>query len=534
VELASALRGSGDLGACREALRDALDLLPPDDAAARARLDAACATVEAWLGRADDARRRLVRARDALGAQRSPEAVMLDVRLALDALNEMEFDRGVAIASGALDMAHELGEPAYVAEAAAALSLAHGLAGDVGRAREQHGAALKALEGLPDAVLADRVEVFFYLAWAENYLEEPELAIATAERGIALSRATGQGHLLVPLMIARALPNDMLGRLAESVKTAEEALAAARTSPNPQYLFWALWECGYSHVIAGDTERALALCEESVEASRGLAHNFLSWSQPGTTYGWALIHTGDPERGVPMYIEAAGGPEAPRLSTYERVLVFQQIAEGLLALGRVEEAEEYVARAERVAARLGLPGSRALAAEARAALLLAQGRAEEARAIASQALEPAAEHGLRLGAAHLRRLEAMALAALGEKEAAVAAFQDAERDFDSFPSLRARDEVRRELRKLGARVERRGPAPSADSGLEALSAREREIAELVAGRRTNKEIAGTLFLSEKTVETHLHNIFRKLSASSRVQVARIVERERGLTRGPAP
>jgi len=531
VELASALRGSGDLGACREALRDALGLVPPDDAGARARLEAACATVEAWLGRAEDARRRLVRARDALGAERSPEAVTLDVRLALDALNELDLDRGGAIAVAALEMARELAEPALVAEAASALSLSDGLAGRVDQAREHHAEAVGALEGLTDDVLADRVEIFFYLAWAENYIEDHEQAIATAERGIALSRATGQGHLLVPLMLARALPNDMLGRLAESVKATEEALAAARTSPNPQYLFWALWECGYSHVIAGDAERSLALCEESLEASRGLAHNFLSWSQPGTTYGWALIHTGQPERGVPMYIQAAGGPDAPRLSTYERVLAFQQVTDGLVRLGRLDEAEEYVVRTERLAEQLGLPGAHALAAEARAALLLARGRPEQVLPIAAQAREPAAARGLRLDAAHLRRLEGLALAALERKEDAVAAFQEAERAFDSFPALRPRDEVRRELRKLGARVEARGPAPGADTGLQALSPREREIAELVADRHTNKEIAGTLFLSEKTVETHLRNIFRKLSASSRVQVARIVERQRGVSRG---
>ena len=482
--------------------------------------------MEAWLGRADDSRRRLLRARAEVGAERSPEAAMLDIRLALNALNGLDFDGGAELAAGALATSRELAEPALVAEAASALSLAHGLAGRVEPARRHHSEALAALEGLPDAALAERIEIFFYLAWAENYIEEPELAIATAERGLAISRATGQGHLLVPLMLARALPCELLGRLAESVTLTEEALTAARTSPNPQYLFWALWECAYSHVNAGDLERALALCEESVEASRGLAHNFLSWSQPGSTYGWALCLAGQLERGYEMALDALGGPEMPRLSAYERLLAFQQSIDPLLAFGRLDEAETYVGRAERLAERLGLPGGHALAAAARAALLLAQGRASEARAVAVQAREPVAARGLRFDAAQLLRLEGLALAALGEREAAVAALREAEREFDSFPATRARDDVRKELRKLGARAEPRGRVASGHAGLEALSTREREVADLVTDRRTNKEIAAALFLSEKTVETHLRNIFRKLSASSRVQVARAVERDR--------
>ena len=53
----------------------------------------------------------------------------------------------------------------------------------------------------------------------------------------------------------------------------------------------------------------------------------------------------------------------------------------------------------------------------------------------------------------------------------------------------------------------------------ALSPREREVAGLVADGRTNREIAARLFPSEKTIETVLSRVFRKLGVRSRVEVA---------------
>jgi DNA-binding CsgD family transcriptional regulator len=108
----------------------------------------------------------------------------------------------------------------------------------------------------------------------------------------------------------------------------------------------------------------------------------------------------------------------------------------------------------------------------------------------------------------------------------VQALREAERELDRCGSLRVRDELRRDLRRLGARAETRGPVAGGGSGVAALSAREHEIALLVTDRMTNREIAGTLFLSDKTVESHLRSIFVKLGVSSRVEVARAVERER--------
>jgi DNA-binding NarL/FixJ family response regulator len=54
--------------------------------------------------------------------------------------------------------------------------------------------------------------------------------------------------------------------------------------------------------------------------------------------------------------------------------------------------------------------------------------------------------------------------------------------------------------------------------VEALSERERQIAELVAAGHTNRQIADRLFLSTRTVERHLSHVFHKLDVSSRAQV----------------
>ena len=50
------------------------------------------------------------------------------------------------------------------------------------------------------------------------------------------------------------------------------------------------------------------------------------------------------------------------------------------------------------------------------------------------------------------------------------------------------------------------------------------MARLVVDRKTNPEIAAELFLSQKTVETHLSNIFNKMGVATRVALARAVER----------
>ena len=92
-------------------------------------------------------------------------------------------------------------------------------------------------------------------------------------------------------------------------------------------------------------------------------------------------------------------------------------------------------------------------------------------------------------------------------------------------ALRYRDEAERELGKLGQRPHRRTRAGSAGgNGLATLTERELQIARLAVGGKTNPQIAAELFLSKKTVETHLSHVFRKMGIASRVALARAVER----------
>jgi DNA-binding NarL/FixJ family response regulator len=79
-------------------------------------------------------------------------------------------------------------------------------------------------------------------------------------------------------------------------------------------------------------------------------------------------------------------------------------------------------------------------------------------------------------------------------------------------------ETTRALRRPGRRVRSRARSGGGDGPLAELSTREQEIAALVAEGRTNREIAAALFISEKTVETHLRNIFAKLRVDRRAAV----------------
>ncbi|MGH3400857.1 MAG: response regulator transcription factor, partial [Streptosporangiaceae bacterium] len=80
------------------------------------------------------------------------------------------------------------------------------------------------------------------------------------------------------------------------------------------------------------------------------------------------------------------------------------------------------------------------------------------------------------------------------------------------------DAAAREQRRLGVRVSaaRRGTGPHG------LTQRELDVVKLVGEGYTNQQIAGALFVSVRTVETHLAHIFTKLGVSSRTAILKAI------------
>jgi len=163
---------------------------------------------------------------------------------------------------------------------------------------------------------------------------------------------------------------------------------------------------------------------------------------------------------------------------------------------------------------------------ARAGLLLVSERPEAAAEVALRAVGRAAEVGARVQAARCETLAGQALAASGQRDRAATELQHAEAELGACGALRLRDEAARELRRLGHRVSARQRRTASGEGLQALSGREHEIASLVAQGQTNRQIGESLFLSAKTVEGHLTNVFAKLGVHSRAEVAEAVGRGR--------
>lgn len=188
--------------------------------------------------------------------------------------------------------------------------------------------------------------------------------------------------------------------------------------------------------------------------------------------------------------------------------------ESLARIGDVPEAVRWFEEAEKAPPRGDLQGWDHLLARA---LLAAAGHGD--RASLEEAVVMADRLGMGIESIWARTTLAGVKVAEGDAAAAETMLRHASAIAEETGAATERAHIDQLLRQLGVRTWRRGARQPGTGDPSALSDREREIANLIVGGASNPDIAGTLFLSRKTVERHVSNILAKLGVKNRAQLA---------------
>lgn len=392
------------------------------------------------------------------------------------------------LAERALDAARAVEDRLLEARALNCLGLVVGETRDAreGMAIVQEAADLAAAERLPD----EEALAYLRLSYLSEVCGDEHGHQEYARRGLAVSNLPPALNALLRGNVAAASMKK--GRLDSALAYLISARAAAQHAGGNTDQRIAL-QIVLVQIARGDHADAEALLK-GLKPSRG------SWEQVRTLMAWGkLLEQRGEHSGALRYFLAGSSADFPA-----SIWCLAGAVRNATFVGELDVARTALARAEKLAARW--PVGDWLVPSARAFVAAAEGRSEEAGGLLEQAAatcEDAFERtGLELHAARLR----------ADREAIVAAI-DA---YESMGARHAADRGRAVARALGMRPGRRRAAAGV------LTAREQEIAYLVAAGRTNAEIAGSLWISPRTVERHVGSILGKLGHRSRVELAAAV------------
>ena len=279
-----------------------------------------------------------------------------------------------------------------------------------------------------------------------------------------------------------------------------------------------------------DAARARALTRALVRAGQGLEQEAradataaltladeLGYGAPLAPAAWAL---GILELSLERPAEAASalGPIRERLLAAGVgepgfVPFVPDEIEALVALGRVDEAEALLDWFEERARALDRAFALAAAARCRALVAAAHGDSEEALAHLDRALAEHARVARPFERARTLLVQGSIQRRANRRRAARTTLEEALSEFERLGAALWAERARAELARIGGRT----------SSADELTPSERRVAELVVEGRTNREVAAALFLTKRTVETHLTHVYAKLGVRSRTELARHFE-----------
>ncbi|MEV7968133.1 AAA family ATPase [Sphaerisporangium sp. NPDC088356] len=516
MELSRTQGVSGRLTEGRDTARELLRLLPEDDHARRARAARMCALMERQLDRPHEARALLLDELRRMPDPRAAVAIPLRMRLVAESMMRVDFRAAQAV----LDLMPDSGddwEPDLAMAVAALRPMPAYAAGRMEEALRSADAADRLITMALDEHLAEWLDAVAWLCWAETNMGRYSVALRHFERAAAVARSTGQTYILTNLLAGKARTLIALGRLPEALATVEESVEGARLLESGQQLVFALTQLCQGSVWTGDHDAGLRAGEEAIRAGVGGGE---AWGDMARhALGVALVAGGRLEEGIEAILEACTGFDQPRLDRGTLLASCELLAHAEAARGRSEDAAGWAERAASLA-HPHLPVFSGLIPLARAHALRAADPAAAAL-LAGEASVLLAAGERRLDAGRALLVAGLAHGEAGERRPARERLREATGVFHACGARGLEAQAVRELRRLGVRVSSSGSAGQAGQGAApyGLSPRELEIATLVAEGLTNQLIAEQLFLSVRTVETHLSHVFAKLGVGSRVGVA---------------
>ena len=503
--LALGRASGGDLVGARDAIVEAIEL--EESPAARAELTDVCVAVENLLGNHDAALERLGR----VIGETPPEARERLRFAVVTTYANLGDPAGMARSAG--ELLGDLGDDSPRRAALLALA-ADARIRRLEPPGDELDAALERLAAASDEEVVAAVGLSMMVMAAARYAERTDRETERETvRVLRLARSAGFGQTAA--LMATCVGWQLLDRLevTEALEQLESAEEFGRLAGAGILLPIALAQRAVALELAGDPAQAAALARAAVDRAEGNERSAPLVSSAASAR--VVLRRADPERLLGELGDGLGERVWPTTAAW---VAAQAVRAGVEA-DRLGDARRWAARAEAIADGTGLPLAGARSLTARAELALAEGDAAEAVRLAERGAETArAAAGLRdaVGADLVR---GRALVAAGRREEGVEALQSAAAGAAAGGAAGLADAAARELRRAGTRTSRRAESAGAAAGAGELSQREREIAELVAAGRTNRETASTLYLSEKTVENNLSRIYAKLGVRSRTELA---------------
>jgi DNA-binding NarL/FixJ family response regulator len=254
------------------------------------------------------------------------------------------------------------------------------------------------------------------------------------------------------------------------------------------------------------------------EAARNKIINAASQPQPPGirsevqfVAGCLALLDGDAEGAWTVLSKVAADLEASGYREPSHPPILPAAIEAATAVGDLLAAEQLCTRLEADSAALHSRFGAAAARRARGLIAQARGDTPTAEACLAGAAEAFDDLGVRLEAAHSYHKLGALLRRHGQRRRARNAFETAQEIYADCGAYGLANLATEEL----ARIPGRAAAHTSE-----LTESERRVAELVSNGMANKDVAQTLHVSVKTVETHLSRVFRKLGAANRTDLAR--------------